>query len=262
MITYNKIGLNGRFGNQMFQYATLYSIAKTKKYNFGVPYSNRNENEYQDFCLPDCFPNLSAKDSSSVRPRYTAMERNFEYNPGIFGVQDNTDIVGYFQSEKYFVDYKNDLLKEFEFNEEIKKAANDIRSLSKKEAISVHLRLGDYVHQQQNHPVCTIDYYVEALNQLPDDLMVFAFSDDNEKAKDLFTSLGRKVVIADTQNKFIDMCTMTMCEYHVIANSSFSWWGAWLSPMKKVYAPARWFGSSPNVPKNWSDIYCKDWIVI
>ena len=58
------------------------------------------------------------------------------------------------------------------------------------------------------------------------------------------------------------MCTMSLCEHHVIANSSFSWWGAWLSPAKKVYSPARWFGDSPNVPKNWSDIYCKGWKII
>jgi hypothetical protein len=55
---------------------------------------------------------------------------------------------------------------------------------------------------------------------------------------------------------------MTLCDYHVIANSSFSWWGAWLGESKKVIAPSQWFGESHDMPKNWSDIYCKDWIII
>jgi hypothetical protein len=55
---------------------------------------------------------------------------------------------------------------------------------------------------------------------------------------------------------------MSLCDYHVIANSSFSWWGAWLGESKKVIAPSQWFGESPDMPKNWSDIYCKDWIII
>jgi len=58
------------------------------------------------------------------------------------------------------------------------------------------------------------------------------------------------------------MCLMTMCDYHIIANSSFSWWGAWLSESKKVIAPSQWFGAAQGMPKNWSDIYCKDWIIL
>lgn len=262
MITYNKLGFNGRFGNQMFQYATLYSIAKTRKYEFGVPYSNKSDNEYKNFCLPECFPNLSAKDSSSFVPIKVATEKNFCYNAGIFGIADNTDIRGYFQSEKYFVDYKNELLKEFEFSSNILNKAKDIRQLAKEKAISIHLRMGDYVLQQQNHPVCSLDYYQEALNLLPDDIMIFVFSDDISNATKFFEKLGRKTVFSEGTDKYVDMCLMTLCDYHIIANSSFSWWGAWLSDSKKVIAPAKWFGEAPHMPKNWSDVYCKGWVVI
>ena len=262
MITFNSLGHYGRFGNQMFQYATLYSIAKTKKLDFGVPYNNRSKNEYMDFCLPDCFPNLSAKNSSNYHTKYKAQEKIFEYNAGIFGILDDTDICGYFQSEKYFVDYKNGLLKEFDFAEHIKLKAGDIRSLTSNEAISVHIRLGDFVSQQHNHPICSIEYYEEALKNVPDDKLIFIFSDDVEQASNIFKNLNKKVVFPETNDKYVDMCLMNMCDYHIIANSSFSWWGAWLSNSKKVITPSRWFGNAPNMPKNWSNIYCDGWIIV
>jgi hypothetical protein len=262
MITFNKIGQYGRFGNQMFQYATLYSIAKTKKYSFGVPYHNRSDNEYMDFCLKDCFKNLSAEESSNVSNIHKAKEKKFEYNAGIFGIPDNTDICGYFQSEKYFLDYKNDLIKEFDFENQIKLKAGDIRSLTSNEAISIHIRLGDYLNQQNNHPICSIDYYNQALKELPDDKLIFIFSDDNETASKIFQKLNKKIVFPETNNKYVDMCLMNFCDYHIIANSSFSWWGAWLADSKKTIAPSIWFGPDPNMPKNWSDIYCKNWIII
>jgi hypothetical protein len=70
------------------------------------------------------------------------------------------------------------------------------------------------------------------------------------------------MVFVENTNKYIDMCLMTMCNYHIIANSSFSWWGAWLSNSKQVIAPSKWFGPANHMPKNWSDVYCEKWIVI
>jgi hypothetical protein len=263
MITFSRLGTYGRFGNQMFQYATLFAIGKRKKCEIGVPYLyNKNTNEYYKFCLPDCFCNLSAKDCIDIIPKYFVEEKNFTYEPGIFGIEDNTDIIGYFQSEKYFVDYREELLKEFAFNDKIYKQAVDMRSLTRSPAISIHLRLGDYVNLQDSHPICSLDYYVEALKLLPDDLLIYVFSDDIPQAIEFFKSLNRKVVFTESNDKYVDMCLMTLCNYHIIANSSFSWWGSWLSDSKKTIAPSKWFGPNRNSPKNWSDIYCKDWIII
>lgn len=262
MITFNRLGLFGLFGNQMFQYATLYSIAKTKKYDFGVPYQNIGEIQFKNFFLPNCFLNLTAKDSSFYSPKYKAIEKKFNYNPGIFGILDDTDICGYFQSEKYFLNYRQDILKEFEFKSCIKQKAEEIRSITKNDLISLHIRLGDYVKQQQNHPVCDISYYEEALNQVPDDCLVCIFSDDVPQAMEIFKNLKRKTFYPETNDKFVDMCLMSMCNYHIIANSSFSWWGAWLGNSKKVIAPSKWFGPADHMPKNWSDIYCEGWQII
>lgn len=262
MITFNNMGRYGRTGNQMFQYATLYSIAKTRGYDFGIPFERKSENPYLNLSLTDGFSKLSAKDSSRVIPQYVAQERQFTYNPGIFGIKDNTDIIGYFQSEKYFKDYRNQLLKEFEFSEDVKQKASDILNITKKPTVSVHIRLGDYENLKDKHPICSQDYYIEAFKHMPEDCFVFIFSDDNKKAFDLFKFMNKQFLFPETNNQFIDMCLMSMCDYHIIANSSFSWWGAWLSNSKKVVAPHEWFGNSPDMPKNWSDIYCSDWVIV
>jgi len=260
MITFNMIGRYGRMGNQMFQYATLYAIAKTRKYEFGIPYQFKSANPYLNFCLNECFPNLSAKDSSEVKNSKRAQEKEFTYNAGIFGIPDGTDILGYFQSEKYFKDYRNDLLREFKFKKEIEEKAEDIRNITKEPVISLHLRLGDYKNFKDKHPICNEEYFKNALELLPNDLLLVCFSDEPELAKNIFDNLGRKYFITETNDQYVDMCLMTKCDYHVIANSSFSWWGAWLCDSKKVIAPAQWFGAGDGSPKNWSDIYCEGWI--
>jgi hypothetical protein len=262
MITFNLIGRYGRFGNQMFQYATLYSIAKTRKYEFGIPYTNKSDNPYLNFCLDEAFESLSAKDSSNIIPIQRAQENQFSYNAGIFGITDNTDIHGYFQSEKYFKDYRNELLKEFTFKPFIAEKALNVRSVTKDPVISVHIRLGDYKKLIGKHPVMQKEYYQQALDILPKDLLIIGFSDEPEEASQIFSSLDRQFFVTNPNDSYTDMCLMTLCDYHVIANSSFSWWGAWLSNTKKVIAPAEWFGDSPEMPKNWSDVYCKDWKVI
>jgi hypothetical protein len=256
------MGRYGRMGNQMFQYATLYSIAKTRGYDFGIPFKFKSKNSYFNMCLDEAFNNLSAQDCTGIQPARQTTEKDFSYNAGIFGIKDNTDILGYFQTEKYFKDYRNQLLKEFEFKEEIKQKASDIRNISNQKTISIHIRLGDYEELQDKHPICPISYYQEALTMLPDDCLVYIFSDDTKKAFEIFKFLNRQFVIPESNSQYVDMCLMTMCDYHIIANSSFSWWGAWLSNSKKVIAPSQWFGRDPNMPKNWSDIYCTGWEVI
>ena len=223
MITFNQLGNYGRLGNQMFQYAFLFSLAKQKNYSFCIP---------PDTDLEKCF-NLSCS-ISHFNPTKKKHEPHFQFdNKFPSEYSDDCNYSGYFQTEKYFVDYKMHLQTEFDFNWEIKQKANDIRSLTREPVISLHIRLGDYLKVSDVHPVCEKSYYTEALSQLPDDLLIYIFSDDIEMAKQIFSDLKRKMVFVENTDKYIDMCLMNMCNYHIIANSSFSWWGAWLSNSKK-----------------------------
>lgn len=262
MITFNLMGRYGRLGNQMFQYATLYSIAKTKKFSFGIPKKQKSNNPYQNLQLTDYFLNLTAEDSSEYQPIHAYREENFNYNTAIFGVADNTDICGYFQTEKYFYYFKDDLKKEFSFKDEIEEKSSIKRNEINDPVISLHMRLGDYKFLSAQHPICSLEYYQIAFDQLPKDLPVVVFSDEINVAKQILEPLNKKTTTYENHQPDEDLCLMTKCDYHVIANSSFSWWGAWLSNTKKVIAPSKWFGDVPNMPKNWDDIYCKEWIIL
>jgi hypothetical protein len=261
MITCNTIGTNGRFGNQLFQYASLLGMAKLKGYEYGVPYDNKSDDEYYNFFLPECFLNLKAKDSSNHISNFIAKEEQFTFDERFCNLPDNTDIWGYFQTEKYFKKYKDEILDQFQFKQEIKDVCNTfIEPYKNENTTSIHIRLGDYLKVSDTHPVCSEEYYIMAMNEIPKKSLIFLFSDDVEKAKNIFKYFDKKIIYPEFNNKFLDMCLMSMCNNHIIANSSFSWWGAWLANSKKVIAPSLWFG--PKVQKKWSDIYCDEWTVI
>lgn len=264
MITFQLLGKYGRLGNQMFQYATLYSIAKFNSYNFGIPFSkNRNEkNQFQDLCLQDCFDNLSALDSSNCVPQQQAVEINNFFDPSFFNIEDNTDILGYFQTEKYFLQFRESILKEFKFKLKICDKILNIKNQFYSELTAVHMRFGDYTSLSHIHTNANTEYYKNALSMIPKESDVILFSDDLQKASELMNQIKRNYFTFPELNRYEDMCFMTMADYHVIANSSFSWWGSWLSNSKQTIAPKHWFAGGPGSPASWDDIYSSDWIVI
>ena len=113
------------------------------------------------------------------------------------------------------------------------------------DTISLHIRRGDYV-VNPNHPVQPLEYYDEALKCLPQNFPVIVFSDDPKWCHEQELFSGDRFNISDDNSADFDLCLMSMCKCHVIANSSYSWWAAWLSTNKdkKVVAPQQWFGST------------------
>ena len=127
--------------------------------------------------------------------------------------------------------------------------------------ISLHIRRTDYI-TNSNHSTLELDYYESALSNFDSDATILVFSDDPDwcNQQELFSD--DRFMIAEGNSGYVDMCLMSLCSGHIIANSSFSWWGAWLSDSKQVVAPSQWFASSDNDSKDTKDIYCEGWKVI
>jgi hypothetical protein len=265
MISFNQLGNLGRLGNQMFQYASLRGIAANRRFDFCIP------PEYS-FGVND--PNVKKSDTNIhtvfdlskynkfLEPNKMVKESGFHFDKNLFNTcEDNVDLYGYFQSEKYFDNIKEDIKKDFSFNPEIVTACKKfIKEMINDEVISLHIRRGDYLNLQSFHPTPPIEYYEEALKKLSN-VYVIIFSDDVEWVSKQHLFDEDRFYISEGNTSDFDMCLMTMCDYHIIANSSFSWWGAWLSQSKKVIAPKTWFGLSLS-HHDTSDLYCDGWEVI
>ena len=181
---------------------------------------------------------------------------------------DDCSLNGYFQTEKYFDEFRDSILSQFTFKSPYKDSAESyIQTIRKenKDAViaSIHVRRGDYVMFPDHHPPCSFNYYnnaMEELRILNENIIYVIFSDDVEWCKTEFNDPN--YIISNLENPYTEMCAMSLCDHNIIANSSFSWWGAWLNvnPDKIVIAPSRWFGDL--IQNDTSDIYCKNWKTI
>jgi hypothetical protein len=263
MISISSLGRLGRLGNQMFQYACAYAVAKRNRAKLSIStydaYSERPVNQ-----LVETFRLSSASHNDYTGVIHQFHEADFSYDARIENVPDGTDLVGYFQSEKYFCQYRSELLEnEFVFNSDVLCRALDLRqglSLDG-ETCSIHVRMGDYKNLSSTHTNLGKDYYASALAAIPECNRYLVFSDEPIEAKRMLDRLGIKrsdQFVYPDLDYAASMCAMSMCDHHIIANSSFSWWGAWLSSNSKtIIAPTQWFG--PQGPQNWSDVYCSGW---
>lgn len=197
-------------------------------------------------------------------------ESRFSFDPSMLEEKGNIYLDGYWQSEKYFNSIRNILLREFtnKYDQDIKNL-----ELSKKikntESVSIHIRRGDYVHDtltNQVHGVCSFDYYQDAINQITkrrSNCHFFIFSDDHAWVKENFNlDYNTTIVnINDYSTSYEDLRLMSLCHHNIIANSSFSWWAAWLNknPEKIVYAPKKWFNDTKLIT---NDLLPDSWIKV
>ena len=260
MLTSLQIGQNGRLGNQMFQYAALVGAAFTRGYEWKLQ-QNDNVDLHKVFKMKNA-RELFENDISQIKMRY--QEPFFHYNPGIFLIEDNTDLQGYFQSPLYFSDCFEYLMEDFQFKDWInQEAISNLSNLPKDKILcSVHVRRGDYLKKSNYHPPCSKGYYDEAMNFVRDktnNLVHFVcFGDDIDWIKDNICSDDCTVI--EGHKPEVDLCMMSKCRVHIIANSSFSWWGAVLGNFRNVIAPKNWFG--PEGPKSWDSLYISGWKII
>ena len=206
--------------------------------------------------------------ASLFRKRFV-VEPHFNYWPGINKLTKDCYLAGYWQSEKYFYDVASQIREDFVFqlpmenqNVELAKQINLVN------AVSLHVRRGDYVHSQKTnsaHGLCSIEYYQESIRYLAERVeqpQFFIFSDDIEWVKNNLKIDFPLVYVQHNRDKesYNDMHLMSLCRHHIIANSSFSWWGAWLNSNaeKIVIAPKKWFARQTDV----RDLFPDGWITL
>lgn len=229
MITFSKLGQYGRFGNQLWQIASTIGIATKNQENFCFP-----EWGYQEY-----FPNKIP----------TGYVNNAEiYHEPYYGFTDvklrNTDwdLQGYFQSWIYFFHCDSMIRHYFDFN----KIPHD--------GVAVHVRRGDYLGKQNVHPILSLEYYLEGMSYFNGENFV-VFSDDMEWCKENLK--GKNISYYNTGNDIRDFKAMCGFSKFIIANSSYSWWAAYLSKDSMVIAPELWVhGEEENhrVPPEWTRI--------
>ena len=187
-----------------------------------------------------------------ARNKNYIVEPSFTYWNGINGLKDNIYLDGYWQSERYFSAFVATIKADFTFKLPLSAKNLQIASnISNVNAVSLHVRRGDYVSNKKAnsiHGVCSLDYYRDAIKSILNHIenpVFFVFSDDIAWVKNNLVIEAQSIFIDHNtgEESYNDMRLMSLCQHHIIANSSFSWWGAWLntSPNKIVIAPKRWF---------------------
>ena len=280
MIGFDHIGNLGRLGNQMFEFAALRGIAAEHEYEVCIPPADHQGIE--NYSLHQCFKLDHIKTGFISNENYS-LEQTFHYNNDLFSTcPDNTSLYGFFQSWRYFANFEDEIRKDFTFHDDILNPCKEMVE-SVEEPIMLHVRRGDpnltdprgfkwsYTQCSSQHPPQPIEYYEKALAEFPEDQPVIVFSDSIDWVKEQEFFSGDRFLHSEPDDKYADgsftpytdLCLMSLCSHAIIANSSMSWWGAWLqtNPNKKVIAPKMWFGSDYK-DKDTKDLYCSDWIVL
>lgn len=281
--------LMGGLGNQMFQYATGYALSQHHQTELGVDISFLNQETGGQYTKRDfelnvfntAITTVSKEELHTFLTTYYSrtnrflnsslpyvfkkhyfLEKGHQYHPDIFKTSTNVFLSGFWQSENYFSKYREQLLNIFTFKSDyLKGIDNELKLISNSNSVSLHVRRGDYIENKNAnsfHGVCSLDYYEQALlylENLNSEMEVFIFSDDIEWCKqNLKLKHGHHYV--DNNSVYKDFFLMKNCKHNIIANSSYSWWAAWLNtnPSKMVIAPKKWNNTTFEntiVPDNW-----------
>ena len=249
----------GGLGNQLFMYAVGRCLAHRLNAEFKLDMSScpADENSHSRYRLFEfnIAENLaSGEEIESVKASNCVEEpshlhKDIGYMPEVLNAPDDTYTRGYFQSEKYFIEIEDIIRREFTLKDfEGEHSRHWLEKIQGAEcAVSLHIRHGDYTSLGLLglFGVMPVKYYydcVEELKKISPQITLFVFSDDINWAK--------RNLLFDVPTEFVEGCErdcdemflMSQCRHNIIANSTFSWWGAWLNPNpdKKVFAPARW----------------------
>ena len=281
-----KIKLSGGLGNQMFQFATGYSVAKKNNVRLTLDLKYINKRQlFNGFELENVFNiyskisflnkqlnyksfNFSVILNIFEKSFYNFNEPHYHYSKKILDLPKHSFLDGYWQSELYFKDYANEIREIYSFSPNLNKENNlIINDINNNNSISIHVRRGDFLlKQNNNHNTNLKEYYLKAIkdsSKFFKNPKFFIFTDDPSWVSENFI-LNHSYNVVDINHgskSFLDMYLMSLCQINIIANSSFSWWGAWLNNNKDkiIYAPKNWFNDKLI---RTDDLFPKSWIVL
>lgn len=283
----------GGLGNQMFQYALYKALSEefnseeikldilgfdnygqhngyelTRIFNVDADYATRKEVEEFGYFNINKYIMYLRKKLKFYKKSYFPEANHSLYSNHITN-NLNTYLDGYWQSEKYFEDYKEIIKRDFQFVRKLDiKNQELLNEITSENSVSVHIRRGDYLKNFRNKKlyggICDLDYYskgIELMKSKVEDPKFYFFSDDIDWVKEnIKVEAATFVNWNKRESSYVDMQLMSNCKYNIIANSTFSWWGAWLNnnSEKMVIAPEKWLNDS----KDYSDVKPKEWIKI
>lgn len=280
--------LQGGLGNQLFQYAAARALAEWYNTILKVDFNGHKSDIARSYKLP--FFNIPAEVVTNqemtafkkwynegvigkiisllpfhLNPHYFK-EPHFHFTPQVLELPDNVYLEGYWQSEKYFLPITDIIRREVVLKKEYEVQNKELIDLiNQTNSVSLHVRRGDYVANPTTlkmHGICSLEYYAQAIAKIKEQVTkpyFFIFSDDPEWViQNLKLTDQYYIVSGKGYADYQELSLMSYCKHHIIANSSFSWWGAWLgkNPEKIVIAPQKWFsefkGNTQDLlPQNW-----------
>jgi hypothetical protein len=277
------INLFGGLGNQLFQLAAAYKLSKIKNKKIFIDYSLENHFRFshEKIYLTDIFDlHFETKKHNSyckvlikkliLKFKFLSYFQDFYVTETNYLRAVNRDLrkiemLGYWQNLVFFNSHIEEIKKLFKFKH-IKINANLLNKISKNNSVSLHVRRGDYTSKKNTtNSVLPIDYYLKAIEKICEkkkNLVFFIFTDDEKWVKDNFLKHFKKIDVnlVSTDKSYKDFFLMTKCKHHIIGNSTFSWWGAFLNNYenKLILYPSIWFKNNQNSPK----IFDIEWIKI
>ena len=269
--------LAGGLGNQMFQYAIAKSIAikNNDAFKLDISFYSKQTLRHYELKFFTIEKSLDSGESllSKVKRRLGFIPENYyrekettRFDKKVFDYEGNIILDGYWQNENYFKEIRDELLKDFTPKTDISnEAKKHLEQICSSNSISIHVRRGDYIHNSHInnvHGICDLDYYLKAIeyvNENTANTKYFIFSDDIVWCKEKFDFLDNKIFVDDTKSGIEDLELMKHCKHNIIANSTFSWWAAWLNENdnKIVIAPKTWWAAKQDkhiAPLNWEKI--------
>ena len=249
--------IQGGLGNQLFQWAYSRNLSKNNETFLDISLYTNNE-EKREFGL-DKFSNINYSINTHSLYNSVLVHDYFRYTNVTFYATHLYYLNGYWQSEKYFKESEDIIRKDLEPSDEQFLKLNATPFINDN-VVSMHIRRTDYTTSNGYHPVQTVEYYKKALEIIGEYDKLFIFSDDIEWCRNNLKF--DNMIFIEGNTDIEDLYLISLCKHNIIANSSFSWWGAWLNknPNKKVIAPSKWFGDMANL--NESDIVPEGWIRI